>query len=211
MDQPQSDAIEHVFRAAGEGLTCALTFDDGPNGVDTLRLLDFLLARDIRAVFAVVGTSIEAPGGAEILRRIVDDGHVLCNHSVSHEDMADWDAAAVRQDLSRNLEIIRAAVGDIDGSPLAVPYWRAPNGSWGITARVAATLGMAPLAVINAIGDWAEQDPLVLAERLRSTIVSGELVLVHDGGGDRSGTVAAVETVVDEMLAGGWAFTLPTP
>jgi len=66
-----------------------------------------------------------------------------------------------------------------------------------------------PLDVANVIEDWVDQDTDLLAERLRSVMVPGELVLVHDGGGDRAGSVAAVTRVVDEKLAQGWLFTLP--
>ena len=192
--------------ASGEGLVCALTFDDGPNGKDTAVLLDFLETRGIRAVFAVIGEQIQAPGGAELLRRTAAVGHVLCNHSTSYADMGDWDADAVRADMVANLGIIRQALGDPD---VRVPFWRAPNGSWGVTAGVAVELGMQPLDVANVIEDWVDQDAELLTERLRSVMVPGELVLIHDGGGDRAGSVAAVKRVVDERLAQGWQFTLP--
>ena len=193
-----------VGAAQGEGLVAALTFDDGPNGADTEALLDILGDRGIRAVFAVIGAQIQAPGGEATLRRIVADGHVLCNHSTSFADMGDWTADAVRADLVENLEIIRAAM---PGVP--VPFWRAPNGSWGVTRDVAVELGMQPLDVINHIGDWAEQDPDVLEARLWEALTRGQLLLCHDGGGDRSGTVEAVRRVVDEAISDGWVFTLP--
>src|SRR4051794_4499651 len=84
-----------VRAAQGEGLVAALTFDDGPNGSDTIALLDLLEDRGIRAVFAVVGSCIQAPGadgrsGADVLRRIVAGGHVLGNHSTSFADMGEW-------------------------------------------------------------------------------------------------------------------------
>ena len=192
--------------ASGDGLVCALTFDDGPNGKDTAALLDFLRSRGIRAVFAVIGEQIQAPGGAELLRRAVAEGHVLCNHSTSFADMGGWDADSVRADMLANLAIIRDALGDPNAS---VPFWRAPNGSWGVTADVAVELGMQPLDVVNIIGDWIDQDEGILAERLRSVMTAGELVLVHDGGGDRAGSVAAAMRVVDEKIAQGWRFTLP--
>lgn len=204
------DESTHLFRAVGEGLVCALTFDDGPNGRDTMRLLDFLAAHRILAVFCVVGQCIEAPAGdhgpsgADVLRRIVAEGHLLANHSTSFEDMGEWDADRVRADLVRNNEIIRSVVGDVD-----IPYWRAPNGTWGVTVEVARELGMAPLSVRNAIGDWLTQDIPTLTQRLREVMVPGDIVLVHDGGGDRAGSVEAVETVVSERLAEGWTFTLP--
>jgi len=122
-----------VRTAAGEGLVCALTFGDGPNGKDTAALLDALLERGIRAVFAVVGDQIAAPGGAALLRRTVAEGHVLCNHSTSFADMGDWDADAVRADMLANLAIIREALRDPDAQ---VPFWRAPNGSWGVAAAM---------------------------------------------------------------------------
>jgi len=198
-----------VGAAQGDGLVAALTFDDGPNGADTAELLDFLESRGIRAVFAVVGSQIEAGGaaglsGADLLRRIVAEGHVLCNHSTGFTDMGDWSADEVRSDLLRNLEIIRSVVPDAE-----VPFWRAPNGSWGVSCEVAVELGMQPLDVINHIGDWAEQDPDVLEARLWERLTRGQLLLCHDGGGNRSGTVTAVKRFVDEAVADGWEFTLP--
>lgn len=191
-------------RPEGDAPVCALTFDDGPDPLTTPPLLDFLAAHGIRAVFAVVAECIQAPGGADILRRTVAEGHVLCCHSTGFADMGGWDAPRVRADLIESLRIIRDAVGDVP-----VPYWRAPNGSWGVTAEVGEELGMRPLAVVNTIRDWETQDVATLTENLRAAMRPGELVLAHDGFGDRRGTIAAVETVVTERLAAGWRFTLP--
>ena len=195
-----------VRAAQGEGLVAALTFDDGPNGADTESLLDILRDHGIRAVFAVVGSQIQAAGGADVLRRIVDEGHVLCNHSTSFADMGEWSADAVRADLAENLAIIRDALGRPDAP---VPFWRAPNGSWGVTKEVAVELGMQPLDVVNHIGDWAEQDADVLEARLWESLTRGQLLLCHDGGGDRAGTVEAVRRLIEEAVADGWEFTLP--
>ncbi|WP_028047712.1 polysaccharide deacetylase family protein [Cellulomonas sp. URHE0023] len=195
----------HVTRAAGTGLVAALTFDDGPNGATTEALLDFLSAHQIPAVFCVIGQNVTAPGGAAVLRRIVREGHLIGNHTTRHEDLGDWPADRVREDLVENLRIIRSAAPDAQ-----VPYFRAPNGSWGVSAEVAVTLGMQPLGVLNTIDDWSTQDVPTLTQNLRAAIRPGELVLTHDGGGDhRNGTLAAVTAVVEERLAQGWTFTLP--
>ena len=196
-----------AYLADGTGDVSALTFDDGPNPDTTPDLLDFLAEHDIHAVFCVIGQNVQADGGAEILRRIVDEGHVLCNHSTGYDDMGDWTADQVRTDMVENLRIIRQALGDPNQK---VPFWRAPNGSWGATPEVAVELGMQPLDVRNTIADWETQDEEVLTENLRDAMVPGEIVLAHDGGGDdRSGTLAAVRTVVTERLADGWRFVLP--
>ena len=191
-----------------EGATAvaALTFDDGPNPGETEDLLDFLADQGISATFCVIGQNIEAPGGAEILQRIVADGHTLCNHTTSYADMGTWTTEQIQADLVANLAIIREALGDPEAP---VPFFRAPNGSWGATPAVAVALGMQPLAVTNTISDWETQDEATLATNLRSAMKDGQIVLSHDGGGDRSGTVAAVQTVVAERLALGWAFSLP--
>jgi endo-1,4-beta-xylanase len=195
-----------VDQAEGAGDVSALTFDDGPNPGMTPALLDFLAEHGVKAVFCVIGRNITAPGGTAILQRIVAEGHVLGNHSTSYADMGSWSAAQVRADLTANLAIIREALGD---ASLPVPFWRAPNGSWGATQRVAVDLGMQPLAVVNTIGDWATQDVGTLTANLRAAMKPGEIVLLHDGGGDRTGTLAAVETVVTERLAGAWRFARP--
>lgn len=197
-----------VDQAQGTDKVAALTFDDGPNPGETDKLLDFLAENDITAVFCVIGQNITAPGGAELLQRMVDEGHVLCNHTTSYADMGDWPHEAVEADLKENLAIIREALGDPEAQ---VPYFRAPNGSWGVTPEVAAALGMQPLGLGNLIFDWDgnDQSEATLTQKLQEAITPGAVVLVHDGGGVRETSIAAVHTVVAERLAEGWTFTLP--
>ncbi len=205
-----------VTAARGTAKTSALTFDDGPNGATTLELLDFLKANGVHATFCVIGQNITAgtgdTSGATVLRRIVADGHTLCNHSTDYAGMEGLSKAQAAAKMKQNLATIRAALND----PFAeVPYFRAPNGTWGDTLQPAVALGMQPLAVANLVNDWdgAENagDEAKLTAALRATITGhpGEIVLVHDGGGDRTAGVAAVKTVVAELLADGWTFTLP--
>ncbi len=194
--------------ARGTGDVAALTFDDGPNPGETDQLLDFLAENDLTAVFCVIGQNITAPGGAELLRRIVTEGHTLCNHTTGYADMGSWTPEQVRADLVANLQIIRDTLGDPDHP---VPYFRAPNGSWGQTGAVAASLGMQPLGLGNVIVDWDGNDlsEPTLTANLRAAVQPGAVVLVHDGGGERFNGIAAVRTVVTEKLAEGWTFTLP--
>ncbi|MEJ3404305.1 endo-1,4-beta-xylanase [Rathayibacter sp. YIM 133350] len=195
-----------VTQAQGTGNVAALTFDDGPNPGTTPALLDFLKANGISATFCVIGQNITAPGGADLLKRIVAEGHTLCNHSTNYDDMGSLSAADASDRMKADLAIIRTALGDPNA---AVPFFRAPNGSWGQTANAAVALGMQPLGVVNTINDWATQDVPTLTANLRDAMKAGQIVLTHDGGGDRSGTLAAVKTVVGERLAAGWRFSLP--
>ena len=88
-------------------------------------------------------------------------------------------------------------------------WFRAPNGSWGRTAPVAAGLGLQPLGVTGTIDDWRTQHVLTLCANLRAAIRPGGIIVAHDGGGDRRGTVEAVRVVLPEWLHDGWTFTVP--
>lgn len=170
-------------------------------------MLDLLAAHGVRATFCVVGERVAAPGGAALLRRVVAEGHVLANHGTSYDDLGGWTRARVLADLAENLRLIRSAVGDTH----PVPWFRAANGSWGVSREVARTLGMEPLELGTVIHDWDGCDlrPATILASLRAAVRRGGTVLLHDGGGDRSATVAALATVLPEALAAGVRFVLP--
>ena len=195
--------VEPVLRAQGRGKVVALTVDDGP-APETAALLDVLGELGIRATFCVVGNRVATAVGAELVRRTVADGHALANHGWSYADLGLASEETIGADLLKTNAAIRAAAGEV---PLR--WYRAANGSWGRTAEVAVRLGLQPLGVTGTIDDWLTQDVPALEANLRRAFRPGGLLLVHDGGGDRRGTVAAVQTVLAEALADGWQFTLP--
>ncbi len=184
------------------GNVIALTFDDGPNPVDTPELLRVLRRHRVQAVFCLWGDHVRQYPW--IVRQIVAEGHILCNHSMHHDDMSTWTPAQIRADLLETNATIRRIV------PWApIPYFRAPYGSWGQTPQVAAELGMQPLGWRLAVGDWEPPGTEELVRRLREGITPGAVVLLHDGGGDRSQTVAAVDQIIREFRAEGWRFGRP--
>jgi peptidoglycan-N-acetylglucosamine deacetylase len=197
---PPTPAI--VDTARGSGNVVSFTFDDGPNPPDTLRLLRVLHRHHVRAVFCLWGDFVrEHPG---VVRRIAAHGHVLCNHSMHHDDLSALTPNQVRADLQATSALIRRAVPGA-----RIPYFRAPYGSWGASPQVAAELGMQPLGWRLAIADWEPPGTDVLVQRLREGITPGAVVLMHDGGGDRSQTVEAVDRIIPELRAQGWRFALP--
>ncbi|MER6114641.1 polysaccharide deacetylase family protein [Streptomyces sp. NPDC001743] len=184
------------------GRTLALTFDDGPNPADTPQLLKVLRRHRVKAVFCLWGEHVkEHP---ELVRAIVAGGHTLGNHTLRHEDLSSWSPERIRADLEMtNAEIHRAAPGT------RIPYFRAPYGRWGRSPEVAYSLGMRPLGWRLAIGDWEPPGADELIRRIEEGITPGSVVLLHDGGGDRSQTVAAVDRVVPELRFRGWRFDRP--
>ena len=196
----RNDVVELVD-SPGDARTVVLTFDDGPNPPDTVALLDVLARERVPAVFCVVGEQVEAH--PELVRRIVDEGHTLGNHSFRHDDLEEWEPDAVREDLERTLAAVDAAVPGAD-----VPFFRAPYGHWGRTIPVAGRLGMRPLGWQLAVWDWEPPGVDELVRRMAG-VMPGGIILLHDGGGDRSQTVDAVARLVPHLRADGWTFTVP--
>jgi peptidoglycan/xylan/chitin deacetylase (PgdA/CDA1 family) len=188
--------------AAAQAGTVALTFDDGPSAGYTPQVLDVLAAHSVRATFCLVGT--QAQRFPELVRRIVAEGHALCNHSTRHDNLSQRTAEEIRADLTATNDIIRAAV---PGAP--VPYFRAPYGAWGGSAAVAAELGMARLGWTVDPRDWSRPGAEAIVTAVREQLRPGGIVLMHDAGGDRSQTVQALAALLPSLLEEGWTFTFP--
>ncbi|WP_329110260.1 polysaccharide deacetylase family protein [Micromonospora sp. NBC_01699] len=193
-----------IDTAWGSGPVVSFTFDDGPNPLDTRRLLTVLHKHRVRAVFCLWGDHVEE--NPDLVRRIAAAGHTLSNHGMHHDDMSTWTPERIRADLRETNAAIRRAVPGA-----SVPYFRAPYGNWGQTPAVAAALGMRPLGWRLAITDWEPPGTDVLVNRLLDGVTPGAVVLMHDGGGDRSQTVDAVDQAIPILKSEGWRFTLPIP
>jgi membrane peptidoglycan carboxypeptidase len=190
-----------VVHTARTGRYVALTFDDGPSS-HTQAVLDVLAQHNVTATFCVVGDSVAA--NPEQLRRIVAAGHAVCNHSTHHDQLGRASAERVRDDIALTDAAIETAAPGT-----AVPYFRAPFGDWGGSAQVAAELGHTPLGWSVDPGDWALPGPDAIVAAVLRQLTPGGVVLLHDGGGERSQTVAALRVLIPRLLAEGWTFDVP--
>ncbi|MFI6761600.1 polysaccharide deacetylase family protein [Micromonospora sp. NPDC050417] len=202
LSRPGAATPEIIDTARGGGNVVSYTFDDGPNPADTPRLLTVLRRHQVRAVFCLWGE--HAVAHPDLVCEIVAAGHTLCNHGMRHDDMGAWTPEQIAADLRDTNTAIRRAVPGAH-----IPYFRAPFGSWGRTPAVAARLGMQPLGWRLAIADWEPPGTDELVDRLLTGVTPGAVVLMHDGGGDRSQTVDAVERTIPLLTSQGWCFTLP--
>ncbi|WP_369053868.1 polysaccharide deacetylase family protein [Kineococcus terrestris] len=203
--QAKDPTPEIVTSAQGGGKAVSLTFDDGPNGADTLRLLDVLREHRVKATFCLWGDHVRQY--PDIVRRIAADGHTLCNHTMRHGFLGAEDPEAIRAELRETSALIREVVPGAK-----IPFFRAPYGDWGAdqrVARVAAEEGMQPLGWRFVITDWEPATAEELAQRVRDQLTPGAVALMHDGGGDRRPTVDAVATLIPELKADGWRFARP--
>jgi peptidoglycan/xylan/chitin deacetylase (PgdA/CDA1 family) len=192
-----------AVRKTTGGTEVALTFDDGPDPAYTPQLLALLRKHDVKATFCLVGKNVQAH--PDLVRAIVADGHALCNHTWNHDlKLGTRGEAAIRADLQRTNDAIKAAVPDAE-----VKYFRHPGGMWTPAAvKVAADLGMVCAGWEVDPTDWnvakwsagAQMKQHVLAV-LRAEVKPGSIVLSHDAGGDRSGTLAAYTEALPELKA----------
>ncbi|CCH22319.1 polysaccharide deacetylase family protein [Micromonospora lupini] len=172
----------------------ALTFDDGPSPAWTPKVLDQLKSAHVTATFCVVG--LEAQRHPELIRRIVREGHQLCNHSWRHDlDLARRPEADIRADLVRTNKAIQAA------SPgTQVSFYRQPGGRWTPEVlAVAKDLGMHPLHWAVDPQDWDKPTADTIARRVHNAARPGSIVLLHDGGGDRGATLAACPRLIADL------------
>ncbi|WP_281891778.1 polysaccharide deacetylase family protein [Phytohabitans aurantiacus] len=172
----------------------ALTFDDGPNPSWTPQVLDLLRANKVKATFCVVGTEVRQ--NPALIKRIVREGHTLCNHSWHHEfDLGTKAEQEIRANMiSTNREIHRAVPG------ARVKYFRHPGGMWTAAAvKVARELGMTSLDWDVDPTDWSKPGAEAIKQRVMSKTRSGSIILLHDGGGDRAGTVAACKSLIPAL------------
>ncbi|MDN3240769.1 polysaccharide deacetylase family protein [Glycomyces tritici] len=199
-----------VTRSAN-GTGIALTFDDGP-GPETDDILDILHDTGVRAVFCVIGR--RAQEYPRLVRRIVNEGHLLGNHSWDH-DHAKWKQGTTAAEYERDL--LRATAAIRRAAPGArIPFFRAPFGAWGpdrIAARVGAGMGMTPLSWSRSVADWS---PTVSRETILQRVSAagpGEVVLLHDaddrGIQDRKRTVWATRRAIPNMRQAGRKFDVP--
>jgi hypothetical protein len=156
----------------------------------------------VKATFCMVGEEVEKH--PELVRRVVAEGHRLCNHSWKHDDLGAVSAEAARADIARTDAAIAAAVPGV-----TVPYFRAPYGSWGKSGAAGAGLGHTPLGWVVDPDDWLLPGADVIADRISAQLTPRAVVLVHDGGGERAQTVAALTSLIPKLLGEGWKFDLP--
>jgi cellulose synthase/poly-beta-1,6-N-acetylglucosamine synthase-like glycosyltransferase/peptidoglycan/xylan/chitin deacetylase (PgdA/CDA1 family) len=187
--------------------TVALTFDDGPDALWTPRILDVLREHHVHATFFVVGSA--AVDNPDLLRRIVAEGHEVGVHTLTHTDLGpapDW---------RRELEVQggQDAIVGVTGQAASLlrPPYTAGNGA--ITDSMWSALrGLADegyLTVLSSMDskDWQTPGAGAIEDNLTPSGPQGQVVLMHDGGGDREQSVAALDSALSRFSEQGYRVT----
>ena len=204
---PTPFVLERYGRASPEKLV--LTFDDGPHAEYTAAILDALKDTQTLASFFVVGTQImEEP---DLLRRIIDEGHEVGSHTFSHPRMDQISRS--RTDLEHGM--MRKLIAGYTGH--STQLYREPflRGGGPIEAARVYSLKtvqneggiIAGMEIVPKDWEGMSTDAIVSYVLEEVEKGSGNVILLHDGGKDRSATVKAVPILIDALRKQGYEFT----
>ncbi len=199
---PTTYALTRTMHRSGKWVS--LTIDDGPDPLYTPTVLDLLAKYRIRGTFCVVGEMVqEYP---DLIRRIAAEGHLFCNHTMYHSmQLGHRSQAEIAAELRRVNDLIHELV---PGAPIL--WFRAPGAAF--TPRlnkVAAKLGMQPLAWSVDPSDWQRPPASVIVKRIKEQVGDTGVILVHDGGGPRVQTLKALAQILPWLIQQGYRFDDP--
>ncbi|MGW2524985.1 polysaccharide deacetylase family protein [Streptomyces sp. NPDC001617] len=199
---PVSAEIAHA--SAGGARAVNITIDDGPDPVWTPQMLQVLKEYGVKATFCMIGPQAQA--NPDIVKAVVAAGHRLCDHTVSHDTTMDKKSQAYQsQEILNAADMITKASGGV--RPL---YYRAPGGAFTPYSRhLAASHGMRPLGWNVDSKDFERAGTAAIVTTVKSEVSNGPTILFHDGGGDRSETVAALREVLPWLKEQGYTFGFP--
>lgn len=176
-----------------------LTFDDGPHPEGTPAVLEVLRRFSARAVFFVVGSRV--PRAPEMLKRVVDEGHLLGNHSFAHPLDQQFGLAECRKDLDRCQQVVYELAG------VRPTLFRPPLGHVSLASMVAPRLsGLEPILWSVDSDDWRLRrtgevaDAATRLTRQLSGRRLRDIVLFHD---ERTFTAELLEVVLPELAGRG--------
>ncbi|MGZ6804924.1 MAG: polysaccharide deacetylase family protein [Nocardioidaceae bacterium] len=184
----------------------ALTFDDGPDPRWTPQVLAALARAHAHATFCLIGR--EAARHPELVRAIVAGGHALCNHTWDHdEQLPHRSRARITDEMARAQAAITRASGGV-----APRLFRAPGGAWSPEVeQTARDLGLTPLTWTVDPRDWALPGTAAVLAATLPRLRPGAVVLLHDGGGPREQTLAALDQLLLRLPALHLSLVLPQP
>lgn len=193
-----------VREAEDDGKMVNLTIDDGPDPKWTPRALELLEQNGAKATFCMTGPNAQAH--PDLVKKVVAAGHRLCDHSMSHDTA--MDKKSVEYQKKEILDAKKLIEEASDGAK--IHYYRAPGGAFTPESRrIAAANGMRSLGWNVDPSDYKRPGSAAILEKIKRQLSRGPTILLHDGGGDRSQTMEALEELLPWLKEQGYGFSFP--
>lgn len=183
----------------------ALTFDDGPDRVNTPAILDILRENHVPATFFVKGN--EADDNEDIVRRCWDQGCEIGNHTYTHPHIADVSSMRAELEVNATQRLIESITGH------STRLFRPPFGQ-GADINVGSKedeivvrmqkLGYVTVGFGIDTKDFTHTSASAIVARVLKQLNTGNIILMHDGGGNRAETILALPQIIQELMARGY-------
>lgn len=201
---PSRYDISRYGKAAGKKV--ALTFDDGPNNEYTTEILDILKKYNVKADFFVVGKN--AAMNADIIKRMYAEGHEIGNHTFSHPNILNLSDGELKKELNATQRVIQEDTGH------STLLFRFPLG---MDIENLTSAEIEPILKVQDQGyttvddlidpkDWKGISSEEICRGIENQLSNGNIILLHDAGGDRSETVEALPKIIESLRSKGYEF-----
>ena len=195
---PQAGMIRR-YGYSGRAKVISLSFDDGPWPGSTQAILAVLAKFKIKATFFMIGEQVAR--NPDVARAVAKAGMPIGNHTQTHQGLSKLSGSRVAWQIDTDEAAIQHATG-------VRPLWlRPPGGTLSRTVYEQANKAHVRIMLWDVDpDDWKRPPAATIVSRVLSGAHPGAVVLMHDGGGDRSNTVAALPTIITKLLAAGYRF-----
>jgi len=196
-----------LFIASGdsEEKKVALTFDDGPDDIFTPQILDVLKEKNVKATFFVIGKRAE--GYPKVMRRIVDESHLVGNHTWSHPNIMKISLEDAKQEVLKTEKLLKSYCDD---SADRIKIFRSPYGSIDPErVEFISNIGYKIIAWNVDSLDWKGLSAEEVKTNVLENVTEGSIILQHSAGGegeDLSGSVEALPEIIDVLKEEGFEF-----
>ncbi|MCI4398031.1 MAG: glycosyltransferase [Acidobacteria bacterium] len=196
-----------ILRSGGKDpMKIALTFDDGPDGKYTAPILDILKRYGVHGTFFIVGSNAEQHQA--LLKRLVNEGNEIGDHTFSHPNIAEISDKQLTLELNATQRLLESRLGR-QTILFRPPYGEDVEPTTPAEVKpllVSSSLGYVTVGMLIDPGDWYHPGVDVIVRRVLegAELHKGNVVLLHDGGGDRSQTVKALPLLIEGLEARGF-------
>ena len=173
----------------------ALTFDDGPS-MYTPQVLNILQENSVHATFFCVGEWVQYYPG--YVQQEYSAGNVVANHTWDHPDLTTLSSVDVQSQISRTSALIQQTIG-VQPTLFRPPYGAINDSVKGQVAQ----MNLTPVLWSIDTEDWMRPGSDAIVNAVLNQVGNGDVILMHDGGGDRSQTVAALPRIIQGLQSRG--------